>query len=133
MKNQTNAYELLVKYIESHQREIARKEMELSEQKRKFESDLVLALKGALAPEQSEEPNPEMAQIDRRPRITQYQYRKARDEGMTYDEIKTKFRLDNPNQLGGFEMQYRTLKSKASTQPPQEPTASTQISNIPQV
>lgn len=47
---------------------------------------------------------------DRRPRLTSYQYAKARDAGMTNEDIKKKFRMDSPHQISGFGRQYATRK-----------------------
>jgi len=56
--------------------------------------------------ETSYEPN-----VDRRPRLTRYRFRKARDRGMTNEGIKAKYRMDSPQQISGFTMQWN--KSKA--------------------
>ena len=49
--------------------------------------------------------------VEEKPRLTSYQYRKARDAGMTNEEIKTKFRMDSSYQICGFARQY--LREKA--------------------
>ncbi|MAH03784.1 hypothetical protein CMI39_03295 [Candidatus Pacearchaeota archaeon] len=52
-------------------------------------------------------------EIDKRPRLTSYQYAKSRDEGMTNEEIKNKFRMDSPYHLSGFSRKYnKNLKER---------------------
>jgi polyribonucleotide nucleotidyltransferase len=48
--------------------------------------------------------------VDNRPRLNLYQYSKARDEGMTNEEIKKKFRMDSPYSIGGFSKHYQANK-----------------------
>lgn len=43
---------------------------------------------------------------DRRPRLTFYQYAKAKNEGMTTEEIKNKFRYDSGKQIGAYAANY---------------------------
>lgn len=49
---------------------------------------------------------------DKRPRLTLYQYTKAREEGMTNEQIKEKFRMDSNYQIGGYARQYYARKEK---------------------
>ncbi|MBD3253374.1 hypothetical protein GF386_06580 [Candidatus Pacearchaeota archaeon] len=42
----------------------------------------------------------------RKPRLTSYQYQKSRDQGMTHEQIREKFRVDSGRQLCGFASQY---------------------------
>ncbi|MAG45596.1 MAG: hypothetical protein CMH63_02370 [Nanoarchaeota archaeon] len=49
---------------------------------------------------------------DRRPRLTAHQYNKSRDEGMSNEEIKAKFRIDPSYQLGGFARQYNRRQAE---------------------
>ena len=51
---------------------------------------------------------------DRKPRLTSYQYNKARDAGMTNQQIKAKFKLDSPYQLRGLGRSYASRKAKPS-------------------
>lgn len=44
--------------------------------------------------------------VDKRQRLTSYQYAKSRDAGLTNEQIKEKFRIDSYRQLGGFVRQY---------------------------
>lgn len=48
----------------------------------------------------------EQEKPDKRPRLTAYKYYQARDQGLTNKQIKEKFRIVNPYQLGGFGRQY---------------------------
>ena len=50
--------------------------------------------------------------VDKRPRLTSYQYSKARDDGMTHEQIKEKFRMKTPHQIGGFAKQYERRKKE---------------------
>lgn len=51
--------------------------------------------------------------IKRKPKLTQYQYARAKEKGMTNEEIKEKYRLDHPRQLSGFAGWYfRWYKNK---------------------
>ena len=45
-------------------------------------------------------------EVDKRPRLTSYQFAKAKAEGMTNEEIKKKFKMESARQLGGFAYQY---------------------------
>jgi|TARA_B100001971_G_scaffold144685_1_gene133847 uncharacterized protein YnzC (UPF0291/DUF896 family) len=45
-------------------------------------------------------------EVDKRPRLTSYQFAKAKAEGMTNEEIKKKFRMNSAYQLSGFSRQY---------------------------
>ena len=50
--------------------------------------------------------------IDIKPRLTSYQYGKARDKGMTNEKIREKFRMNSPHQICGFARQYTRRKDK---------------------
>lgn len=49
---------------------------------------------------------------DKRPRLTRYQYRTCRNEGMSNEDIKKKFRTDNPYQINGFALQYAQAQKR---------------------
>lgn len=51
-------------------------------------------------------------EVDKRPRLTRYQYYKSRDAGMTNEEIKKKFRIDNPYTLSGYGRWYKHYKKQ---------------------
>ena len=59
--------------------------------------------------------------IDKKKLLTQYQYRKARDNGMTNKEIREIYRLKHPTQIGGFARQYSKLQKAVENQPTPDP------------
>ncbi len=56
---------------------------------------------------------------DKRPALTSYQYAKARDEGMTNEEIMRKYKVFS-GQLGGFAKAYNRRKKAKIEQPSTE-------------
>lgn len=117
MTKDVNAYEMLIAYIAEHKESIAKQE-------REFESKLVSALREAMEQsdtaqeEQSRSPKIQIKkQKDNRPRLTQYQYRRARDEGFSNEQIKERFRLDSAYQIGGYGRQYAKIKKAENVIP----------------
>ena len=53
-----------------------------------------------------------ISDVDRRPRLTSHQYAKARDEGLTNELIRERFRMSSPYQICGFAKAYKARKAK---------------------